>query len=168
MKALDQRFYLRDEANPYFTFIYGTMETATGVLRLVRAGHPYPILHTALGEQRALRPDGYAIGLFPQPTGRVRSSATGERLTRGTQSNLRRRRSLAPTAVPRGAPRLFNEFRARDTRRESHSNRWVDGGSMSQANRSKAKIPSVRGGTRTRDLRRDRPDRPEGTASVSR
>ncbi|HET6485037.1 MAG TPA: SpoIIE family protein phosphatase [Spirochaetia bacterium] len=65
VKALDRRFYLRDEANPYFTFVYGVMDTATGVLRLVRAGHPYPILHTAMGQQRALRPDGYAIGLFP-------------------------------------------------------------------------------------------------------
>ena len=65
VKELNRRFYQRDEANPYFTLAYGVLEPATGLMRIVRAGHPFPILHAADGEIRALKPEGYAVGLFP-------------------------------------------------------------------------------------------------------
>ncbi len=65
VKKLNTRFYLRDDANPYFTMTYATMEPATGRLRLVRAGHPFPILQRADGAISQLPPEGYAVGLFP-------------------------------------------------------------------------------------------------------
>ncbi len=65
MKKLNTRFYLRDDANPYFTMTYATIELATGRLKLVRAGHPFPLLQKADGELRQVRIEGYAVGLFP-------------------------------------------------------------------------------------------------------
>src|SRR5271157_1791071 len=65
VKKLNTRFYLRDDANPYFTMTYATIELATGKLKLVRAGHPFPLLQKADGTLRQLRIDGYAVGLFP-------------------------------------------------------------------------------------------------------
>jgi PAS domain S-box-containing protein len=65
VRELNKRFFLRDESNPYFTISYGVFEPATGSLRLVRAGHPFPLLLRASGEATMLRPEGYAVGLFP-------------------------------------------------------------------------------------------------------
>jgi PAS domain S-box-containing protein len=65
VKELNRRFFLREETNPYFTLVYGVLEPASGVARIVRAGHPFPILQTANGEIRAVKPGGYAVGLFP-------------------------------------------------------------------------------------------------------
>jgi sigma-B regulation protein RsbU (phosphoserine phosphatase) len=65
VKGLNRRFYLREESNPYFTLAYGVMELATGIVRIVRAGHPFPILHTADGQIQMVKPEGYAVGLFP-------------------------------------------------------------------------------------------------------
>jgi PAS domain S-box-containing protein len=65
VKKLNTRFYLRDDANPYFTMTYATVEPATGRLRLVRAGHPFPLLQKADGSVKQLRVEGYAVGLFP-------------------------------------------------------------------------------------------------------
>jgi PAS domain S-box-containing protein len=47
VKKLNTRFYLRDDANPYFTITYATVETSSGKVKLVRAGHPFPLLQTA-------------------------------------------------------------------------------------------------------------------------
>jgi PAS domain S-box-containing protein len=65
VKKLNNRFYLRDDANPYFTMTYATIEPATGKLRLVRAGHPFPLLQRADGALRHVKTEGYAVGLFP-------------------------------------------------------------------------------------------------------
>jgi PAS domain S-box-containing protein len=65
VRRLNTRFYLRDDTNPYFTMSYGTVELATGKLRLVRAGHPFPLLQKADGAMQQLRIEGYAVGLFP-------------------------------------------------------------------------------------------------------
>jgi sigma-B regulation protein RsbU (phosphoserine phosphatase) len=65
VKKLNTRFYLRDDANPYFTMTYATIEPATGKLRLVRAGHPFPLLQKADGALQQVRIEGYAVGLFP-------------------------------------------------------------------------------------------------------
>ena len=65
VKKLNNRFYLRDDANPYFTMTYATIEPATGRLRLARAGHPFPLLQKADGTLRQVRVEGYAVGLFP-------------------------------------------------------------------------------------------------------
>ena len=65
VKELNKRFFLRDEANPYFTLVYGVLEPGTGTAHLVRAGHPYPLLQRAGGAVQLVKPEGYAVGLFP-------------------------------------------------------------------------------------------------------
>ncbi len=65
LKKLNTRFYLRDDANPFFTMTYATIEPATGKLKLVRAGHPFPILQKVDGTVSMLKTEGYAVGLFP-------------------------------------------------------------------------------------------------------
>jgi len=65
VKELNSRFFLPGEDNPYFSLAYGILEPATGRTRIVRAGHPFPLLQTAAGAIRAVKPEGYAVGLFP-------------------------------------------------------------------------------------------------------
>ena len=65
VKRLSSRFYVREDTNPYFTMTYGLIDTSTGKLRLVRAGHPFPLLSKADGSVRLVKTEGYAVGLFP-------------------------------------------------------------------------------------------------------
>ncbi len=65
MKRLSSRFYVREDTNPYFTMTYGVIDTSSGRVRLVRAGHPFPLLHKADGSVRMVKTEGYAVGLFP-------------------------------------------------------------------------------------------------------
>jgi sigma-B regulation protein RsbU (phosphoserine phosphatase) len=65
VRELNRRFFLRDEGNPYFTIAYGVLEPSTGTMRISRAGHPYPLLQKANGEVHWVKPEGYAVGLFP-------------------------------------------------------------------------------------------------------
>jgi PAS domain S-box-containing protein len=62
VRVLGSRFFLRDETSPSFTLAYGVMETATGAVSLVRAGHPSPIYQCAEGLVRPVKPDGQGIG----------------------------------------------------------------------------------------------------------
>jgi len=65
VRGLNQRFYLREEATPYFTLAYGVLDVASGSARIVRAGHPFPLHQTAAGAVHSVKPEGYAVGLFP-------------------------------------------------------------------------------------------------------
>ncbi len=65
VKKLSSRFYVREDTNPYFTMTYGLVDTGSGRVRLVRAGHPFPLLHKADGSVRLVKTEGYAVGLFP-------------------------------------------------------------------------------------------------------
>jgi PAS domain S-box-containing protein len=65
VRELNRRFFSEGEANPFFTFAYGVLDTRTGLCRLVRAGHPFPVLVSGGNAPRLLKPDGYAVGLFP-------------------------------------------------------------------------------------------------------
>ncbi len=65
VRALNARFYLRDDSNPYFTLAYGVVERATGKMSLVRAGHPSPIHQRADGSLELISPAGVAIGVDP-------------------------------------------------------------------------------------------------------
>jgi serine phosphatase RsbU (regulator of sigma subunit) len=47
----------------FFTICYGVIDLATGTLRMVRAGHPRPLLVQAGGASREIEPGGNAIGL---------------------------------------------------------------------------------------------------------
>lgn len=65
-RELNRRFYLEQDRNPFFTLAYGVLDADRSILSLVRAGHPHPLLVRADGAARLLRPEGYAIGLFPK------------------------------------------------------------------------------------------------------
>jgi PAS domain S-box-containing protein len=65
VKELTRRFYLGGDSNPYFTLAYGILDTVTGLCRLVRAGYPPPLL-LKKDSVRTIKPEGYAIGLFPE------------------------------------------------------------------------------------------------------
>lgn len=64
VQELNKRFFVHEDARPYFTIAYGVLEPRTGVVHLVRAGHPYPLLQKAGGAVHLLKPEGFAVGLF--------------------------------------------------------------------------------------------------------
>jgi PAS domain S-box-containing protein len=81
-RELNRRFYLEQDRNPFFTLAYGVLDANRGLLSLVRAGHPHPLLVRADGATRLLKPEGYAIGLFPRAEAVVEEVrfAKGDRL----------------------------------------------------------------------------------------
>jgi PAS domain S-box-containing protein len=79
VRELNRRFYLDQDRNPFFTFAYGVLDAERGILALVRAGHPHPLLVRADGATRLLKPEGYAIGLFP----RVETAVEAVRFAKG-------------------------------------------------------------------------------------
>ena len=62
---LNRRFQDKDEATPYFTMIYGVINTATGHVRMCQAGHPNPLRVTRDGTVARLGSGGYPVGLLP-------------------------------------------------------------------------------------------------------
>jgi serine phosphatase RsbU (regulator of sigma subunit) len=64
VQGLNKRFFLPEDARPYFTIAYGVLEPGTGKVGLARAGHPFPLLQNAGGAVRLLKPEGFAVGLF--------------------------------------------------------------------------------------------------------
>jgi sigma-B regulation protein RsbU (phosphoserine phosphatase) len=46
---------------------YGIYDSRTHMVSLVRAGYPFPALLSATGRLRLLKPEGFAVGLFPGP-----------------------------------------------------------------------------------------------------
>jgi PAS domain S-box-containing protein len=82
VRELNRRFYLEQDRNPFFTLAYGVLDADKSILTLVRAGHPHPLLVRSDGVSRVLRPEGFAIGLFPQAEAAVEEVrfAKGDRL----------------------------------------------------------------------------------------
>lgn len=64
VQELNRRFFVQEDARPSFTLSYGVLEPRTGAVRLVRAGHPFPLLQKAGGAVHLVKPEGFAIGLF--------------------------------------------------------------------------------------------------------
>ncbi len=64
-RELSKRFYLGGDTNPYFTLAYGILDPRSGVGKIVRAGYPPPLL-LKKGRVKTIKPEGYAIGLFPE------------------------------------------------------------------------------------------------------
>ncbi|MEJ2663814.1 MAG: PP2C family protein-serine/threonine phosphatase [Spirochaetia bacterium] len=60
---LNKQFYFEANSNPFFTMIYGIINTETQQLRLARAGHTLPFLQRKTGELFSVESEGYAIGL---------------------------------------------------------------------------------------------------------
>ena len=48
---------------PFFSLLYGTIDTKTRTFTFVRAGQPNPILQEAAGPARLVRVDGQALGV---------------------------------------------------------------------------------------------------------
>jgi serine phosphatase RsbU (regulator of sigma subunit)/DNA-binding NarL/FixJ family response regulator len=67
VQGLSRRFFLKEDARPFFTIAYGVLDPRTGLVRLARAGHPFPLLQKAGGRVHLLKPDGFAVGLFAGP-----------------------------------------------------------------------------------------------------
>ncbi|MEW5815719.1 MAG: SpoIIE family protein phosphatase [Spirochaetota bacterium] len=64
IKSLNKRFYFENNDNPFFTIVYGIIETNTGNLKLVRAGHTYPIFQKENDDTYQIKTEGYAVGIF--------------------------------------------------------------------------------------------------------
>jgi len=62
---LNRRFQDKDEATPYFTMVYGVIDTATGLVRLCQAGHPNPFRVSRDGQVEHLGHGGFPVGLLP-------------------------------------------------------------------------------------------------------
>ena len=60
---LNRRFPMESQNNLYFTMTYGVLDTATGELRYVVAGHPPGVHLPMTGDPRFLPGDGFAIGM---------------------------------------------------------------------------------------------------------
>ncbi|MEO0587391.1 MAG: PP2C family protein-serine/threonine phosphatase [Planctomycetota bacterium] len=52
----------------FATAVYGVLNTETRVLRIARAGHPFPMWLKADGTTEMLEPDGGLLGVFPEDT----------------------------------------------------------------------------------------------------
>jgi sigma-B regulation protein RsbU (phosphoserine phosphatase) len=62
---LNRRFQDKDETTPYFTMIYGVVNTATGHVQMCQAGHPNPIRVSRDGSIESLGSGGFPVGLLP-------------------------------------------------------------------------------------------------------
>ena len=62
---LNRRFQDKDEATPYFTMLYGVVNTRTGRARMCQAGHPSPFRVSPDGSFEKLGHGGFPVGLLP-------------------------------------------------------------------------------------------------------
>jgi sigma-B regulation protein RsbU (phosphoserine phosphatase) len=62
---LNRRFQDEDEATPYFTMIYGVVNTSSGHVRLCQAGHPNPFRISRDGSLEQIGNGGFPVGLLP-------------------------------------------------------------------------------------------------------
>lgn len=67
-QQLNARFQMDANAGQYFTLFYGVLNTLTGELRFVSAGHPCLVHAPSAGESRAIKSPGWAIGWFDEAT----------------------------------------------------------------------------------------------------
>ncbi len=80
---LNRRFPMEDQGNLYFTMFYGILDTLTGDLRYISAGHVPPVvLPVDGGDPEMLPAEGFAIGWMEDLDAQEESTAlnTGDRL----------------------------------------------------------------------------------------
>ncbi len=80
---LNSRFPMEDQGNLYFTMFYGILDTLTGDLRYISAGHVPPVvLPVDGGDPEMLPAEGFAIGWMEDLDAQEESTAlnTGDRL----------------------------------------------------------------------------------------
>jgi len=63
-RILNERLLSDHGVEEYFTMVYGTVDLICGHVRLVQAGHPYPLLQRASGEIEFLGTGGMPLGLI--------------------------------------------------------------------------------------------------------
>jgi sigma-B regulation protein RsbU (phosphoserine phosphatase) len=81
LDELNRRFQMTSQGDLYFTITYGVLDTATGDLRYVSAGHP-PLVHVSAGQPSFLPGKNFAVGWIDDPgyeESRVRLAA-GDRV----------------------------------------------------------------------------------------
>lgn len=64
VSELNRRFQDKDEATPYFTMVYGVVNTQTGQVRLCQAGHPSPFRVSRDGNTERIGRGGFPVGLL--------------------------------------------------------------------------------------------------------
>jgi serine phosphatase RsbU (regulator of sigma subunit)/CheY-like chemotaxis protein len=62
VESLNGFFNSRDN-EMFFTICYGVIDLFTKKMRIVRAGHPYPIIQRRGGDIQEVRPGGFAVGV---------------------------------------------------------------------------------------------------------
>jgi serine phosphatase RsbU (regulator of sigma subunit)/CheY-like chemotaxis protein len=65
VEDLNRRFLFETNTSPFFTIVYGIVNTKTNLVTLARAGHMPPIIAHENGELVRIDIQGSAIGLFP-------------------------------------------------------------------------------------------------------
>ena len=65
VSELNRRFQDKDETTPYFTMIYGVVNTASGDVIMCQAGHPNPFRVSRDGAVESLGCGGFPVGLLP-------------------------------------------------------------------------------------------------------
>jgi len=66
-EKLNQLFSWNDNTQQYFTMVYGVLNTKTGQLDYVAAGHPGPLVVSKDKSVRSLPSGGFPIGLLDEP-----------------------------------------------------------------------------------------------------
>ncbi|MBN1699566.1 MAG: SpoIIE family protein phosphatase [Spirochaetales bacterium] len=66
-RELNNRFFIAEKDNPYFTLVYAITDIKTGSTRLVNAGHPSPIYQGHEGKIKIIQANGSAIGMTAEP-----------------------------------------------------------------------------------------------------
>ena len=64
-RILNDRFLADAGVEEYFTMAYATVDLRSGLVRMVQAGHPHPVIQRADGRVEFLGQGGLPIGLLP-------------------------------------------------------------------------------------------------------
>lgn len=68
LRELNRRFAAEGDTLLYFTMIYAVLDTLSGAVTLVQAGHPSPVwLQRATGEVITVGAGGLPVGILPDP-----------------------------------------------------------------------------------------------------
>lgn len=65
-RILNERLLSDRGVEEYFTMAYGVFDITSGVVRLVQAGHPFPVVQRASGEVEFVGQGGPPVGLLPE------------------------------------------------------------------------------------------------------
>ncbi|MBN2738764.1 MAG: SpoIIE family protein phosphatase [Spirochaetales bacterium] len=79
IQELNRRFYFETNNNPFFTLVYGIVNTDSGVCTIARAGHLHPIHQSQQGHLTPIESDGQAVGILPE----IRISEQDIKLNKG-------------------------------------------------------------------------------------